>query len=47
MESILENNQYRLYWDRCGFTNQPEAHSRTDLILMNKVTSKHNEEIMK
>lgn len=35
-ESILENEQYKLYWDRSVLTDQPVAHNRPDLILVDK-----------
>lgn len=35
-ETILENNEYKLYWDRSVLTDQQVMHNRPDLILIDK-----------
>ncbi|CAG9836289.1 unnamed protein product [Diabrotica balteata] len=37
-ESILENDNYMLYWDRTVLTDQTVAHNRPHLVLVNKLT---------
>ncbi|CAG9834848.1 unnamed protein product [Diabrotica balteata] len=36
-ESILENDNYKLYWNRTVLTDQTVAHNRPDLILVNQL----------
>ncbi|XP_050514746.1 uncharacterized protein LOC126889989 [Diabrotica virgifera virgifera] len=37
-ESMLEDGNYKLYWDRTVLTDQTVAHNRPDLVLVNKLT---------
>lgn len=37
-ETILENDEYKLYWDRTVLTDQPVRNNRPDLILINKLS---------
>uniref|UniRef100_A0A6P7H095 Uncharacterized protein LOC114342846 n=1 Tax=Diabrotica virgifera virgifera TaxID=50390 RepID=A0A6P7H095_DIAVI len=37
-DRMLENDNYKLYWDRTVLTDQTVAHNRPDLILVNKLT---------
>uniref|UniRef100_A0A6P7FWF2 Uncharacterized protein LOC114334905 n=1 Tax=Diabrotica virgifera virgifera TaxID=50390 RepID=A0A6P7FWF2_DIAVI len=37
-DRMLENDNYKLYWDRTVLTDQTVAHNRPDLILFNKLT---------
>lgn len=39
-EPVLENDDFRLYWDRTILTDQTVAHNRPDLVLVDKKTKK-------
>jgi hypothetical protein len=39
-EAVLENNEYRLYWDRTVLTDQPMQHNRPDIIVVDKAAKK-------
>lgn len=36
-ESVLENDDFKLYWDRSILTDRTVAHNRPDIVILNKV----------